>query len=40
MSNEQPTLSTYEDMAETSFDLSEEDFDRDAINEELAALFS
>lgn len=34
------TLEKYEEVADVSFDLSEEEFDRAAINNELKALFN
>ena len=40
MTNESPTLSTYEEMASVEFDLDDEDLDREAINEELERVFS
>lgn len=40
MSNSSPSLSTYEEMVNVEFDLSEEDLSREAIDRELEALFS
>ncbi len=39
MSNEPPTLSTYEDMADVTFDLSDTDISEGAVNAELESLF-
>ncbi|SEW18149.1 hypothetical protein [Halobacterium jilantaiense] len=35
-----PTLSTYGEMINTEFDLSDQDISREAINEEIADLFT
>jgi hypothetical protein len=37
---DEPTLSTYGEMINTEFDLSEQDISREAINEELSELFT
>ena len=40
MSNDAPTLSTYEQMADVEFELDDEDLDEDAINQALQELYS
>lgn len=40
MTNEAPSLETYEEMVGVEFDLSDEDVDRAAIDRELEDLFT
>lgn len=40
MTNDTPTLSDYEAVADVDFDLDSEELDRDAINAELERLFN
>lgn len=40
MADDTPSLSTYEEMADVQFDLSDEDLSRDVINQEIEDLFS
>ncbi|SDZ79905.1 hypothetical protein SAMN04488065_0401 [Haloplanus vescus] len=37
---EKPTLSTYAEMVDAEFDLSDQDVSREAINQELEELFT